>query len=79
MKSVRQFSFGTSCPLAVVRPCVALFSLIVSIPFFHFSYHSFTMILVLASSSCFTLDVPMREVSCVGYVLCAMAVSYSLC
>ena len=28
---------------------------------------SFAIILVSAPSSCFTLDAPMREVSCVGY------------
>ena len=37
------------------------------VPFFQISYYSITMILLSVSSSCFTLAVPMREVSCVGY------------
>ena len=52
--------------LTLVRPCLGLFYLRAYIPFFHISYSS-TMILVSASSSCFALAVPMREVSCVGY------------
>ena len=37
------------------------------VPLFYISYYSFAIILVSASSSCFTLAVPMREVYCVGY------------
>ena len=36
------------------------------VTFRRISYTSITMILVFASSSYFTLPVPMREVSCVG-------------
>ena len=41
------------------------------LPSFHISYYPITIILVSASSSCFALPVPMREVSCVRYTLCA--------
>ena len=35
--------------------------------FLSFIFHTISLILVSASSSCYTLAVPMREVSCVGY------------
>ena len=52
--------------LALVRPCLALFPLVVHahVPSFHISY-SFTIILVSAYSFYLTLAVPIREVSCV--------------
>ena len=43
------------------------FPLRAHVPFFHISYSSITMILASASSSCFTLAVPMRDVPCVEY------------
>ena len=42
-----------------VRPYLGLF--------FQIPYYSLAIILVSASSSCFTLAVPLREVSCLGY------------
>ena len=50
------------------------------VPFFQISYSSFTIILVSASSSCFTLAVTMREVSCVAYTpVHEISVPYSPC
>ena len=37
------------------------------VPFFQISYYSLAIILMSASSSCFTHDVLMREVPYVGY------------
>ena len=58
-------------------------------PFLHISYYSlnifivsasssFAITLVSASSSCFTLTVPMREVSCVGSPFPAVHAKWSL-
>ena len=48
-----------------------IFPLCAHIPCFQISYYSFCIILASATSSCFTLAVPMRDLSCVGYTLCA--------
>ena len=52
---------------ALVRLCLGFFSFRDHIPFFQISYYSLAIILVSAFFSSFTLAVPMREVSCVGY------------
>ena len=64
--------------LALVRPRLVLSPLIVHtyVPFFHISYYSFDIILVSASSSYFTLVVPVREVR---GILCGIPVPCSLC
>ena len=50
----------------LVSPCLRLFPYSAHVRFVHIS-HSFTIIFSSASSSCFTLAVPMRNVSRAGY------------
>ena len=44
-----------------------IFSLRTHVPFLQISFYSITMIVVSASSSCFTLAVPMCKTYCVAY------------
>ena len=53
--------------LALVRPCLGLFPFVHTFLFFQTFYYSLAVILLSIYSSCLTLAVPIREVSCVDH------------
>ena len=70
VRDVKDLPSGSSIvrPVALVRTCLGRSNI---------SYYSF-LILVSASSSCFTLLVAMREVYCVGYPFPIVLAKWSL-